>query len=168
VKVRRLEPGEAPLFKAIRLRALADAPDAFAHTHAEISAKPDSYWAEMTRGLTQPNSHVMLVAEDDGAPIGMAFGVMPKRRPEDRTDAPHLGGMWVDPAARGRGAGRALAEAVLDWARERGFGLIALWVTEGNAPAIVLYERMGFTRTGKTARLPSNPALETFEMERPL
>ena len=81
MKIRRLEPGEAALFKAIRLRALADAPDAFAHTHAELSAKPDSYWEEMTRGLTQPDSHVMLLAEDDGAPVGMAFGVMPRLRP---------------------------------------------------------------------------------------
>jgi len=168
VTVRPLRPDEAKLFKDLRLRALADAPDAFAHSHAEISAKPDTYWEEMTRGLTKPGGHVMLVAEDGGVPAGMAFGVMPRLRPEDRTDAPHLGGMWVDPAARGRGVGRALAEAVLDWARERGFRVIALWVTDGNAAAIALYERMGFARTGKTDRLPSNPALGTFEMERAL
>lgn len=168
MKVRRLEPDELKLLRDLRLRALADAPTAFAHTHAEISAKPDSYWEAMTRGLTRPGGHVMLVAEDDGAPVGMAFGVMPGLRPEDRTDAPHLGGMWVDPGARARGVGRALAEAVLDWARAGGFTAIALWVTEGNAPAIALYEGLGFARTGKTDRLPSNPALGTFEMERAL
>jgi GNAT superfamily N-acetyltransferase len=168
VNVRRLRPDEAKLLKDLRLRALADAPDAFAHTHAEISAKPDSYWEQMTRGVTEPGRHVMLVAEDDGAPVGIAFGVLPRIRPEDRPDAPHLGGMWVDPTARGRGVGRALAEAVLDWARERGFGVIALWVTEGNDPAIALYEHRGFTRTGRTDRLPSNPTLGTFEMERAL
>jgi GNAT superfamily N-acetyltransferase len=168
VKVRRLVPGEAALLKAIRLRALADSPDAFAQTHAEISAKPDAYWEQMTHGLTRPDGHAMLLAEDDGVVVGMAFGVVPNVRPQDRPGAPHLGGMWIEPAARGGGVGRALAEAVLDWARERGYGLIALWVTEGNAPAIALYERMGFVRTGRTDRLPSNPALETFEMERPL
>ena len=168
MKVRRLVPGEAALLETIRLRALADAPDAFAQTHAEISAKPDAYWEQMTYGLTRPDGHAMLLAEDDGVVVGMAFGVMPQVRPQDRADVPHLGGMWVAPATRGRGVGRALAEAVLDWARERGLGLIALWVTEGNAPAIALYERMGFARTGKTDRLPSNPTLGTFEMERPL
>ena len=166
--VRPLRSDEAKLLKDVRLRALADAPHAFAHGHAEISAKPDTYWEEMTRGLTKPGGHVMLVAEDGGVPIGMAFGVMPRLRPEDRVDAPHLGGMWVDPAARGRGVGRALTEAVLDWARERGCRAIALWVTDGNAAAIALYERMGFTRTGKTDRLPSDPAFGTFEMERAL
>jgi len=44
VTVRRLRPDETALFKTLRGRALADSPDAFAHTHAEICAKPDSYW----------------------------------------------------------------------------------------------------------------------------
>ena len=42
--VRRLRADEAKLFKDLRLRALADAPSAFAHAHDEISAKPESYW----------------------------------------------------------------------------------------------------------------------------
>ena len=36
--VRHLRADEAALFKTLRLRALSDAPDALAHTHAEISA----------------------------------------------------------------------------------------------------------------------------------
>ena len=64
--------------------------------------------------------------------------------------------------------GRALTAAVLDWARERGFGRIGLWVTEGNAPAIALYERMGFTPTGRRDRHPVHPELGVLEMERAL
>ena len=94
--VRRLRPDETALFKTLRLRALADSPDAFAHTHAEICAKPDSYWQEMTRSVTEPGRHVMFVAEERATPIGMAFGTLDAERPE----VPHLGGMWVDPTAR--------------------------------------------------------------------
>ena len=166
MKVRHLEPGEAALFKTLRLRALADAPYAFAHAHAEIAAKPDTYWEELTRSVTGPGRHVMLLAEDDGAAVGMAFGVLP--RTDDRPDVPHLGGMWVEPAARGRGIGRALVEGVVQWAREQGFHVIALWVTEGNEPAIGLYTRLGFARTGRTDRLPTDTALATLEMERRL
>jgi ribosomal protein S18 acetylase RimI-like enzyme len=72
--------------------------------------------------------------------------------------------MWVVPDARGRGAGRALADAVVAWARERGFGGVVLWVTEGNKRAIDLYERAGFAATGRRDRLPSNDRLEVFEM----
>ncbi|HTO09992.1 MAG TPA: GNAT family N-acetyltransferase [Candidatus Binatia bacterium] len=164
MKVRRLEPGEAALLKDLRLRALAEAPTAFAHTHAEISARPDSYWEEMTRGLTEPGLHVMFVAEAEGRAIGMAFGVLQRERP----DVPHVGGMWVDPAARAGGVGSALTAAVLDWARERGFQRIGLWVTEGNAAAIALYERMGFTPTGRRDRQPVAPDLGILEMERAL
>ena len=162
--VRRLRPAETALFRTLRLSALADAPDAFAHTHAEIAAKRDSYWQEMTRSVTEAGRHVMFVAEESAAPIGMAFGTLDPERPR----VPHLGGMWVDPTARARGIGRALSDAVLAWARERGFGRIALWVTEGNRPAIALYQRMGFAATGRRDRLPANPALGVFEMERTL
>jgi hypothetical protein len=62
--VRRLRAGEMTLFKTLRLRALADSPAAFAHTHAEISAKPAAWWQEMARSLTEPGPHVMFVAED--------------------------------------------------------------------------------------------------------
>ncbi len=162
--VRRLRADEAPLFKTLRLRALADAPDAFAHTYAEISPKPDTYWAEMTRSVTEPGRHAMFVAEDEAAAVGISFGLIDR----ERSDRAHLGGMWVDPATRHRGAGRALADAVLAWARERGFADIALWVTEGNVGAIALYERLGFTQTGRSERLPSNPRLSIHEMGRAL
>ncbi len=162
--VRRLRTGEAPLFKTLRLRALADAPDAFAHTHAEISAKPESYWDEMTRSVTEPGRHAMFVAEDAGAEVGLAFGTLDPERP----GAVHLGGMWVEPGARSGGIGRALGEAVLGWARARGSDHVVLWVTVGNAPAIALYERLGFAPTGRRDRLPANPRREILEMEQAL
>jgi ribosomal protein S18 acetylase RimI-like enzyme len=76
--------------------------------------------------------------------------------------------MWVDPAARRRGVGRMLVDAVLAWGRERRLRDIVLWVAEGNAEAAALYERAGFTRTGRRDHLPSNPGRSTCEMGRPL
>ena len=162
--VRRLRADEAPIFKTLRLRALADTPDAFAHTYDEISAKPDTYWAELTRSVTEPDRHAMFVAEDGAAAVGMSFGLVNRER-SDRAD---LGGMWVEPRSRHSGVGRALGDAVLAWARERGFAAVVLWVTEGNAEAEALYERMGFTRTGRSDRLPSNSRLAVYEMGRAL
>jgi Acetyltransferase (GNAT) domain len=98
--VRRLRADEAALFKT--LRALAAAPDAFAHTHAEISAKPEAYWQEMTPSVTEPGRHAMFVAELDDTPIGMAFGLMdrehrPHQEPRDTRD----GAITVSPIVRG-------------------------------------------------------------------
>ena len=89
----------------------------------------------------------------------MAFGLVGLEPP-----GLALGGMWVAPDVRGRGAGRALADAVVAWAGGRGFGGVVLWVTEGNKAAIALYEGLGFAGTGRRERLPSNERLEVIEM----
>jgi ribosomal protein S18 acetylase RimI-like enzyme len=41
-------------------------------------------------------------------------------------------------------------------------------VTEGNKAAITLYERLGFTPTGRRDRLPHGLGLAILEMERSL
>ncbi|HEX7338999.1 MAG TPA: GNAT family N-acetyltransferase [Rhodanobacteraceae bacterium] len=51
-------------------------------------------------------------------------------------------------AARGRGVGRALLDAVLAQARRRGCDRLQLEVRTDNAPAIALYEHTGFDRFG--------------------
>jgi ribosomal protein S18 acetylase RimI-like enzyme len=57
--------------------------------------------------------------------------------------------LFVAEPARGTGLGRALVDACLERARARGCARIELDVQSDNAPAIALYERMGFTLTPK-------------------
>ncbi len=52
--------------------------------------------------------------------------------------------VFVEEHARGSGLGRALAEAALARARERGCARIELDVNEANPPALALYESLGF------------------------
>jgi N-acetylglutamate synthase-like GNAT family acetyltransferase len=52
--------------------------------------------------------------------------------------------MWVDPACRGRGYGRALLDAMVAEARRRGVSRI--WVASYDFQAPWLYERAGFRR----------------------
>jgi GNAT superfamily N-acetyltransferase len=53
--------------------------------------------------------------------------------------------LFVRDDARGSGVGRALAQAVLDLASERGCRRVELDVNEANAPALALYESLGFS-----------------------
>jgi ribosomal protein S18 acetylase RimI-like enzyme len=53
----------------------------------------------------------------------------------------------VAESARGRGYGRYLMNKALEIARERGIHRVDLGVEADNAPAIGLYEGLGFTRT---------------------
>lgn len=57
----------------------------------------------------------------------------------------HIGRMAVAPAWRGSGVGRALLEALLACARERGFATVEL---SAQTHAIAFYERCGFRAEG--------------------
>jgi|RhiMethySRZTD1v2_1073278.scaffolds.fasta_scaffold310560_1 RimJ/RimL family protein N-acetyltransferase len=89
--------------------------------------------------------HSQFVALADGKVVGWC-DILPKARP---TYA-HCGvlGMGLLPAWRGRGNGTALIGATLHHARGRGLVRIELTVNADNAPAIELYERVGFTKEG--------------------
>jgi putative acetyltransferase len=56
--------------------------------------------------------------------------------------------MAILPQARGRGGGRALIEAIMDYAREHGAHKLDLEVWTDNTRAINLYAAMGFEVEG--------------------
>lgn len=74
--------------------------------------------------------------------------------------------MWTAPSHRQQGIGRMLVKAVLDWAGKRNVHTVLLMVTSNNEPAISFYERLGFTRTGRTEPYPNDPAVLEYEMSR--
>jgi GNAT superfamily N-acetyltransferase len=62
----------------------------------------------------------------------------------------YLAELYVRPPLRGQGRGRALMQAVLAFARERGAGYVELNTGEDDTAARALYERFGFSnREGK-------------------
>lgn len=163
-RVRRLRADEWKAFKELRLRALLDAPTAFGSTYEEQSRLGDDYWQGRARQGAEAGDSVLFVAERKGALRGMAWGVIDG----EAAGIAHLYGMFVDPGLRGREVGRALVDAVCGWAQARGLRAVVLDVTDVNAPAIRLYERCGFARTGRTQPLPHTPSITEIEMERVL
>lgn len=94
--MRRLRMGDRPLFKALRLRTLAEDPDAFADRHAEALAKPDPYGDDLRRSVTGPSRHVIFVAKVSVRPLEVVFGL---RHASDVTAA-RPGAMGVAPEVR--------------------------------------------------------------------
>jgi len=155
----RLAPGDGPRLRAIRLRALRDAPDAFGRTLAEEQPQPPEYW----EGRVAAARVAHYVVTQDGADVGLVSGA-PWR---DRPGVMGLFAMWVAPEARGSGAGSQLVEAVIAWARAGRFERVALDVADENAAAIRLYERHGFVANGTAGTLPP-PREHICEHEREL
>lgn len=74
----------------------------------------------------------------------------------------YLQELYVIPGMRGRGIGRALMEATVELARERGADGIDLNTGETDTAARALYESMGFTnREGS----PDGPSMLFYERE---
>jgi ribosomal protein S18 acetylase RimI-like enzyme len=162
-----ITPQSALVFKTLRLRALEDAPAAFSSTYDKESQLTDAEWierlAQWTDQWTGNNSVIFLATDGEGA-CGIAGSFL---HPEDWTIA-QLVSMWTAPTHRRRGVGRLLVNQVLSWARSREAHTLCLDVTSSNHPAILFYERLGFTRTARTKPYPNDPALLEYEMSRPI
>ena len=157
VEIRRMRSGDGDHLRGVRLRALADAPYAFSSSLEREADLAPEFWEERVTESELGQDGVVFVVVDDARSVGMAGGFFID---EARANA-MLWGMWVDPRARGAGLGRALVEAVADWARESGADSLRLAVTdcEASAPAAALYRKLGFADTGERQALEWNPSL---------
>ncbi|MFF4191283.1 GNAT family N-acetyltransferase [Nonomuraea sp. NPDC001831] len=131
IELRILEPDDWPLWRELRLAALADAESAFGSTLADWQGDGDR--EERWRGRLAMHGSHNVVAFFDGHPAGMAGGV-----PTETADSVELVSMWVSPSARGRGVGHHLIREIERWATRRGAGTLRLSVKPGNAPATAL------------------------------
>ena len=96
-----------------------------------------------------------------GGPDGMAEL---RFRPSLMTGAPdaYLEELYVAPARRGQGLGRALLEAAIEIARQAGATHMDLGTSEDDTAARALYESAGFTnREGR----PDGPVMLFYERE---
>jgi len=142
--LRALRTDDAAAYRALRLQALRDHPEAFGA----------SYEDEVARSLE------MTAKRLDGGPLNCVFGafagddlvgtagfIVPDRSLKSR----HKGllvGVHVAPAHRGHGLGRALVTAVIDHASAH-VVLLQAGVGVANTPALRLYESVGFRHYGR-------------------
>jgi len=144
-------PDDWERVRALRLAALAGAPDAFGSTLSREAPQPASWW----RGRLAATDRVTLLAVSDRGDATMVDAGMVAGGPHDEggTDA-GLYGMWVAPEHRGTGVSTALIQRVIDWARASGYRRMLLDVADQNRTAIACYERNGFRPTGRRSALP--------------
>ncbi len=164
VSVRAFEAHEWQTCRDLRLRALADAPDAFARTLAEEKGLSDAEWSSRLASSAESPSEFSAVAELGTRAVGLAYARIDLM---GAPDVAHLYSMWVDPGARRSGVGWELLQAVVSWARSANARRVILRVTRSNAPAVQLYEKAGFAHTQEVAPLRTGSPLlvQTMRLE---
>jgi ribosomal protein S18 acetylase RimI-like enzyme len=100
---------------------------------AELAGLPGKY---------APPQGALLIARDVGGGVIGCVGL----RALDEPGVCEMKRLYLKPQARGTGLGKALAEAIVEAARERGYTEMRLDTLESMNGAIGLYERMGFVR----------------------
>ena len=144
--LRVAEPGDLELFAAFEAEVFAEDPWTPYMIAEELSSPASRYW----------------IATDES---GDVVGYGGAKVGGDQADVMTIG---VAPHARGRGAGAAILDALLDWARQAGAAEIFLDVRPSNEGAIALYNSRGFVEIGRRPRYFRNPVEEAVEMRAPL
>lgn len=159
--IRPLAAEEWRIWRALRLAALADSPDAFGPTLVESVALPEEYWQESARRVAGPGRRLFVLywGHEPAGTVSVSVG---------EEDTGHLGAVWVDPRLRGQGAGARLFDTACAWLAEQGCRTLLLWVTETNSGPRALYERRGFALTGVAQPLREGSPLRSLEMRRDL
>lgn len=159
LRMRALAPDDWPIWRRLRLTALAEAPDAFGSRLADWQGNGDRPERWRARLAVAGSYHT--VAEFDGEPVGMASGM-----PTGTDGVVELVSMWVAPSARGQGVAGRLVEDVERWARDLPATELRLAVAEGNQAAASLYRRHDFRFTGETEVMPDGVRLEHIMSKR--
>lgn len=110
--------------------------------------------------LSSPDD-VVLVAERAGDVVGYVWADVEDVSWKDlRGPCGFVHDIFVDEAARGLGAGRALLQAAVDWIRTRGRSQVVLCTKTENEHAKNLFRALGFRPTMTEMTLDVAPAAE--------
>jgi aminoglycoside 3-N-acetyltransferase I len=124
----------------VEIRRLGTADEAAVHAAAFLF--DDAPLPEATRRfLSEPTHHLLIAYEAGGRPLGFVSGVE-TTHPDKGTEM-FLYELGVDDAARGRGVGRSLVEALAALARARGCHGMWTGTETGNVAARRTYEGAG-------------------------
>jgi len=138
VTVRTFRPGlDDAAWLALNARAFAHHPEQGAWTLEDLRLRMSEHWFDPAG---------FFLAERGGELIGFHWT---KAHGLDGHAHEPIGEVYVvgvDPSAQGLGLGRQLTVIGLQYLRALGLDQVMLYVDESNAPAIRLYESLGFSR----------------------
>jgi ribosomal protein S18 acetylase RimI-like enzyme len=162
-RVHTLTPEDWREFRAVRLEALKDSPNAFWQTYDAEAALDDAAWQEWVSSRIRPAGQALFaVVDESGAWVGIVGAALDPRHPK----VAHVFSLYVAPGHRGpaAGVGALLLDASVEWARGTDADVLRLDANEVNQRALAFYRRHGWVETGKLAPFRNEDSMMLVEM----
>lgn len=131
-RITRLTESDWRTFAELRLRALTDTLGTDDSQYREEISFTATQWRRRLR------AHAQFVATINDRAVGL-IGAQ-----RENAETVYLYSLWLNPAARGRGLGRALVSTAVEWARGERVLAVTLRVNAENTAARGVYEGLGF------------------------
>ncbi len=144
ITIRHAKPADVESFRALRLEALKNHPDAFGQAYADAAAKENEYW--LNRLNINEVEDALFFAEKDSQLIGMT-GIHRSMAVKAK-HAAMIWGVYVKPEWRGNHISESLIQSCVEWAKTQGVVIVKLAVVTGNLSALRCYEKCGFKTYG--------------------
>jgi ribosomal protein S18 acetylase RimI-like enzyme len=140
VTIRLLTVKDAEIFRALRLRAMQEEPSAFCEAYEDAVTWP------LARFENHFDNGWIAGAFLSGALVGATglYRHLGKKVQHKGT----VWGVYVAPAARGKGVARRLLETVISEARQYGLEILHLSTDTQNPVSFALYKSLGFEPWG--------------------
>lgn len=143
--IRCFEAGDADAWAALRAKLWPHADG------TDLAREADAFAA----GAPIANVAAVFIAENEAAETTgfLELAVRPYSDGCDSMPVPHVEGWYVEPAARGTGAGRALMQSAEAWSRAHGFTELASDTEIENEASLRAHERCGFSEVERLVKL---------------
>ena len=142
----RLKPADSERYVRMRRRMLEDAPWAFAASVEDDVALDAGH---MTKALAGEYNAILAIEAADSRELVAVAGVMRQKRAKFAHRV-QMWGVFVEAAQRGRGLGKAVVKAALEFTRSwQGVDFVDVAVGEKSLHAKRLYESLGFEAWGR-------------------
>ena len=141
--IRLLNPNDAAVYRAFRLRALRENASAFTSSFEEENGKPLSASLQRLAASESEKLWAGFVGQQIAGMVGMSAETQLKNRHKAV-----LVSLYVAPEFSGQGLGLALVSTVVQQAKHSALARLLLTVTSNNHKALALYQKCGFQAFG--------------------